>query len=397
MSALFFAGPLITHNFCPVHRLTQRTAAFSFTRTSAPLPDSTIVDLTADAYALPLTAPIDLGGAVITERRGVLVTATVERPDGTRGTGRGDIAPLPGFSTESLAEAEAAVGGVLDSLTGASFSPVALAANPMPLGGDVAATPPSVQFGIEQAVLFAAAQASGVLPTSFLAETPRETVSLNALLMGTPTEILDAADDVQDFAAVKVKVGRHDVQDEAACVRALSERWEGAVSIRLDANRAWSVEEATAFADGIRGVEIEYLEEPLREATQLQEWAETTGVPVALDETTREMTPDALVGQTFASAFVVKPTLIGLSRTVRLARAVAAAGVDLVISSAYESGVGLTGLAVLAASIGDRDVPAGLDTYRRLQSDVVQPRLDIGGPRVHIPRLWNELASVSAR
>ena len=360
------------------------------------MPDYTLTDLGAASYALPLTTPIDLGGTTLSERRGVLVTATVEAPDGTQATGTGDIAPLPAFSTESLAEAQSSAVGVLGSLTGTSFSPSKcveqLVEQPMPLGADVAKAPPSVQFGIEQAALFAAARAAGVLPTSFLSEQPRETVSLNALLMGTPTEIFDAADDVREFSAVKVKVGRHEVEDEAACIRALAERWEGAVSIRLDANRAWSVEEANAFAEGIQGVEIEYLEEPLRDAERLQEWVEATSVPVALDETTREMTPEQLAAQTFASAFVIKPTLIGFSRTLSLAGAVAPAGVDLVISSAYESGVGLTGLAVLAASIGDRDVPAGLDTYRRLQTNEGQTRLDLSGPRLDIRALWNGLA-----
>jgi len=364
-------------------------------RRTFPMPDYTLVDFAVEPYALPLTAPIDLGGTTISERCGVFLTATVEGPRGTRATGKGDIAPLPAFSTESLAEAKSSAVGVLGSLTGTSFSPSKLVEQPMPLGASVAKAPPSVQFGIEQAALFAAARTAGVLPTSFLSEQPRETVSLNALLMGTPTEILDAAADVREFSAVKVKVGRHEVEDESACIRALAERWEGAVSIRLDANRAWSVEEANAFAKGIQGVEIEYLEEPLRDAERLQEWAEATSVPVALDETTREMTPEQLAAQTFASAFVIKPTLIGFSRTLRLAGGVAPAGVDLVISSAYESGVGLTGLAVLAASIGDRDVPAGLDTYRRLQTNEGQTRLDIRGPQVHIPTLWEALSSMS--
>ncbi len=361
------------------------------------MPDFILVDLAVEPYALPLAAPIDLGRTTITERRGVLVTATVDALNGTRATGHGDIAPLPAFSTDSLVEAHAAVSDATGLLVGESFHPWALLANATSLGTSIAGMPPSVQFGIEQALLFAAARAQGVLPTSLLSDAPRETVSLNALLMGTPAEILDAADTVRNFSAVKVKVGRHDMRDEAACIRGLSERWGDAVSIRLDANRAWSVKEATTFARGIQGVEIEYLEEPLQEPDKLRDWAEATGMPVALDETTREMTPERLADQTFASAFVIKPTLIGFSRTLRLADAVAPAGVDLVISSAYESGVGLTGLAVLAASIGNRTIPAGLDTYRRLQTDVVQPRLDFSGPRVSIATLWTGLEAMSDR
>jgi len=354
----------------------------------------TIANITTEPYALPLMEPIDLGGTTISERRGALVTVIVDGPDGTRAAGQGDIAPLPAFSTESLTQARAALTSVVDQLVGLSFRPSDVLDRTIPLASDVATVPPSVQFGIEQALLFAAARSAGVLPTRFLSERPRETVSLNALLMGTPTEILYAADGVREFSAVKVKVGRYDVQNEARCIRELSKQWEGATSIRLDANRAWSVREANAFADGIRGVEIEYLEEPLRDASQLEAWAETTGIPVALDETTREKPLEELAEQTFASALIVKPSLIGFSNTVDLADAVTSAGVDVVISSAYESGVGLTGLAVLAAAIGEHDTPTGLDTYRRLGSDVVQPRLHIGGPVVSISALWQGLSSV---
>lgn len=357
------------------------------------MPEFTITNMTAEPYALPLTAPIDLGGTTIAERRGIVVTAIVDGPDGTQAVGLGDIAPLPAFSTESVTEAHAAVDGVRDQLVGMSFRPSTIRDWAISFGSIVKHAPTSVQFGIEQALLFAAARSAGVSPTSFLSETPRDTVSLNALLVGTPTEILDAADGVRQFSAVKVKVGRHDVQAEAQCIRGLSERWEGAVSIRLDANRAWSVEEANMFAEGLRGVEIEYLEEPLHDASQLEAWAEATGIPVALDETTREKTLAELARQTFASALIVKPTLIGFSNTLALADAMTPAGVDVVISSAYESGVGLAGLAVLAAAIGNADTPAGLDTYRRLASDVVQPRLDIGGPVVRVAALWEGLSS----
>ena len=358
------------------------------------MPEFTIANMTTEPYALPLMESIDLGGTTISERQGMLVTVLVDGPNGTQAAGQGDIAPLPAFSTESLMEAKAATVDVIDQLIGTSFRPSDVLDRTIPLASGVRTVPPSVQFGIEQALLFAAARAAGVLPTTFLSERPREMVSLNALLMGTPTEILDAADGVRSFSAVKVKVGRHDVYDEARCIRELSKRWEGAVSIRLDANRAWSVTEANAFADDIRGVEIEYLEEPLQDASQLEAWAEATGIPVALDETTREKTLEELAEQTFATALIVKPMLIGFSNTVDLADAVTPAGVDIVISSAYESGVGLTGLAVLAASIGEHDTPTGLDTYRRLGSDVVQPRLDIGGPVVSLSALWQGLSSV---
>jgi o-succinylbenzoate synthase len=55
-----------------------------------------------------------------------------------------------------------------------------------------------------------------------------------------------------------------------------------------------------------------------------------------------------------------------------------------VVSSAYESGVGTAALVALAAGIGDRPVPAGLDTYRQLAMDVLVAPLDLSAPGVRV-------------
>jgi O-succinylbenzoate synthase len=55
-----------------------------------------------------------------------------------------------------------------------------------------------------------------------------------------------------------------------------------------------------------------------------------------------------------------------------------------VISSTYESGIGILALIALAAGTGDQAVPAGLDTYRSLAADVLSPRLELPAPKVDV-------------
>ena len=59
-------------------------------------------------------------------------------------------------------------------------------------------------------------------------------------------------------------------------------------------------------------------------------------------------------------------------------------GVTPVISSAYESGVGMSALVALAAGVGDRPVPAGLDTYRTMAEDVLETPLSLPAPAVDV-------------
>jgi O-succinylbenzoate synthase len=67
-----------------------------------------------------------------------------------------------------------------------------------------------------------------------------------------------------------------------------------------------------------------------------------------------------------------------------------------VISSAYETGVGTSCLVALAAGVGDEEVPAGLDTYRRLAEDVLRPRLELA-PRVDVRALFNRRRGIEHR
>jgi len=352
-----------------------------------------IETVTLHPYALPLTSTVDLGGSSVSVRNGCLVRVEIRHRSGLT-SGLGDIAPLPHFSRESASEAQAAVDAQIPNLAGRE---IPVSSSDRDLQRVIAGEYPSARFGLEQAITTAIARHIGVPLSAYLSETARDSVPLNALLTGTPDEIVAAGVELDvgehGYRAVKIKVGRHDPVEEAAAVRHLHGVWDEDVEIRLDANRAWSSADADDFVAALSDTPIAYIEEPLADASQLRSWAGKTGVPVALDETTRELSADELARQTFAAAFVIKPSLLGFLRTLDLASEVASAGVDLVVSSAYESGIGLAGLASLAAAIGPRPIPAGLDTYRRLSRDVVDPCLPIGGPSIDIPALWDALPS----
>jgi O-succinylbenzoate synthase len=187
------------------------------------------------------------------------------------------------------------------------------------------------------------------------------------------------------YETVKLKVGGRSVEEDIGLVCALVGVLGDGVSLRLDANRAWEFEQAMEFARGVAGVRFEYVEEPLADPAQLPVLVRETGVPVALDESLAGMQPGALEGHSYARAAVLKPTLVGgLSLTLRFAKRATLLGMEPVISSAYETGVGTTALVALAAGVGGGTVPAGLDTYRRLAGDVLRPRLDLPAPRVDV-------------
>ena len=340
-----------------------------------------LASVTLRPYALPLTEAVVWGGVAQTARRGALVRAETD----TGAVGWGDVAPLPGFSRETLGEAVAAVRRCVPALLDDA-------------GAGLGALPSSARFGLDLALADAQAQEGGRTLAHALAADPAVTLPLARLILGgTPASVLADAERLvaAGYRTFKLKVGRRPVDVDAALVRSVRDAVGPGVALRLDANRAWSPSDARRFADALRSVALEFVEEPLAdagpEASALAELWLDTGMPIALDETLQEPGPgspggglEALRG--WAAAAVVKPTLVGgLAAARRIADAAQAVGVKTVVSAAFESGVGLRGLVALAAATGGH--AAGLDTYRWLARDVLAARLPLDRPTVDVPGL----------
>ena len=337
-------------------------------------------------YALPLVKPVPGAPAGTHERAGLLIRLRSE----TGAEGWGDIAPLPGFSRETLAEARTQLSSLrhvllsLPAFTQQASWAVALL-NPLS-AWDLFS---SFRFGLECAVCNLAAAEWKTPWRLKLAESPLSSLRLNALLARSHAEILREAQTAvaRGYRTLKIKVGRYPVREEIDTVLRVSALLPRHAALRLDANRAWPLTEALEFAQGVRDCPMEYIEEPVRDATMLDEFIRRSGLPVALDESLGAVGDRPLTQG--LRAIVIKPTLRGgLSGALRWSRIARQAGVTPVISSAFESSVGLRALAELASVVHDPDVAAGLDTGRWLARDVAEPAFEVArGGRVDVTAL----------
>jgi O-succinylbenzoate synthase len=333
-------------------------------------------------YSLPLRGHLALGGVTLRRREGLLLRLSGD--DGSEGWG--ESAPLPGFSKESLDEAALQLRRLAEALIGREVTDDWIdrdGAKSREL--ERTAPAPSVRFGLEMAVWNLCATSSGKTFPELVTPQPRAKVPVNGLLSGTLDRILEDARRMRNagYEAVKLKVGMKTVVEDIRLVRALVEELGNVISVRLDANRAWGYEEAARFVRG--APRFEYIEEPLADPARLPELAEELGVPVALDESLVGMEPDELGEHHYARAIVLKPMLLGgISRALRMAERALRLGMTPVVSSSYESGVGTAALVALAAGIGERPIPSGLDTYRALAEDVLETPLALPAPRVDV-------------
>ncbi|MBN2311193.1 MAG: o-succinylbenzoate synthase, partial [Candidatus Hydrogenedentes bacterium] len=243
--------------------------------------------------------------------------------------------------------------------------------------------------GIEAAVLDLLTDAARVPLARLLSEEALEAVPINALLTGSRDEAVAQAAALRGsgYGAAKLKVGGAAPAQHAETVRAVRAALGDAVALRLDANRAWGYDDAVAFGRAVESCGIEYIEEPLDDPSRFVNFASATGIPVALDETVVECGVDDLDRWRGAKAAVLKPTLLGgLEAAMWFARRAANLGMTPVISSSFETGLGLAVLANLAASAMPEGVAAGLGTHSWLGADIVDGPFPVADGRIDVAR-----------
>jgi O-succinylbenzoate synthase len=333
-------------------------------------------------YQLSFKRHVRVGDYNNKSHPGFLVCVT----DGKGRRGWGDVAPLMGYSRESPTEAEANIKAVWEHLRrmdlpeDASFLDAAATA----LVSAVA----SVRFGFETALSDLVADARNVPMYRLWRDADVPTIPVAALLQGPLNDVVRdaAALRAAGYVSAKLKVGGVAIGEDIERVRQVREALGPLVRLRLDANRAWSLDEALAFGEGVRGAAIDFIEEPVSRPEDVETFHARTGLPVALDETIAEK-GSAAWGPGL-SAVVLKPTVLGgITASLRLADAAQKRGLRTVISSTYESGVGLMALGNLAAALGTEGTAAGLGTWRWIGGDVLDPAPPLGEPEWAMARL----------
>jgi O-succinylbenzoate synthase len=180
----------------------------------------------------------------------------------------GEAAPLPGCSHEGLDEVARQLRHLADSMVGREATVDLEGAFAREL--DTLDLVPSARFGFELALWDLYAASSGKALPELVTSRPRTTVTINALIYSPDHAIEEALRArAAGYEAVKLKVGGRDVEEDVELVRAVRRTLNSDVSLRLDANRAWSFEEAERFARGIAGLRLEYVEEPLSDPAGL--------------------------------------------------------------------------------------------------------------------------------
>jgi len=313
------------------------------------------MDLAVQRVTYRLRAPVAAAWGTVREREVLRVRV---REGGLVGVG--EAAPLPGYDSppDGLASAEAA-------LANAAGEPRLEAA--LERAG---ASSPHARAALDTAAWDLRGQREGSPVARLLAgdRDPVEgreeaalpgAVPVNALVSGgdragASREAAQAT--AAGFRCLKVKVGTGDDAGRLAAVRAAV---GPDVAIRVDANGAWTVDEALATLRALEPVGIELCEEPVHGVEGLRTVRARSGVPISMDESGWEA---GAVGSGAADVVCLRVgRLGGIGAAMEAAAAARAAGADVYVASTFDGPAGVAAALHVAAALGVTR-PCGLAT-----------------------------------
>jgi L-Ala-D/L-Glu epimerase len=275
-----------------------------------------------------------------------LVSVSLTGDDGT--CGYGEAAPLEAYDGVSLERVERAISGygkalagpremsgaqILDACRAVEDLPVALAA-------------------IDLALWDRAGRRAGKPVAALLTDVPASEVQVNTTI--TALDRAGAAEQAaqavrEGFTCLKLKVGVGDDAGRVAAVRAAA---GPEAALRLDANGAWSVEEAVRAIEALSPAGLELVEEPSHGLRAVREVRERVAVRIAIDETAAE--PGAL-GAGVADAVCLKISRCGgIAGLLAAAALVRASGAEVYLASTLDGPLGVAAALHAAAALASR-------------------------------------------
>jgi len=297
--------------------------------------------------------------------------------------GVGECAPLPQLSCDDLPNYDTVLRRHCDDVCARGGIDV-----------DALRDVPSMLFGLETA--WRQLQLGG---STALSDTPfahgEEGIPINGLVwMGDFDTMAHRLEQklAQGFSCVKIKIGAIDFSDEMALIGRLRDHYgSDRIELRVDANGAFSPDEAMDKLQQLAACDIHSIEQPIR-AGQWQQMArlcESSPLPIALDEEligVNTVERKRLLLDTIRPRYIIlKPSLhggmAGCREWIALARE---RGIGSWITSALESNVGLNAIAHLAAQVYGPSItmPQGLGTGQLFTDNIDSIPITIRGDKL---------------
>ena len=228
---------------------------------------------------------------------------------------------------------------------------------------------PSIIFGVEQALLNLQHQNEFYFPSEFTEG--KDSIKINGLIwMGTSDYMKEQLEEKlsKGFSCIKLKIGV-DWNAEKQILKSLREQFPNdKIELRVDANGAFSPEQAKIVLQELAELHIHSIEQPIQAGNwkAMAELCHSTPTPIALDEeligVLNYESKKTLIKEINPQYIILKPALVGgFSGSDEWIQLAEQNNIGWWITSALESNIGLNAIAQYTY-INNNPMPQGLGT-----------------------------------
>jgi len=230
---------------------------------------------------------------------------------------------------------------------------------------------PSIQFGVEMAFLSLQSKTPFELfPSTFIQG--KDTMLINGLVwMGEESFMKQQIEEKlsQGFSCIKLKIGAIDFEKELGLLRFIRQNFDAkTIEIRVDANGAFSSNEALYKLNQLSEFKLHSIEQPIQKnnTDMMSELCKTTPIPIALDEELIGVfgiqQKEMLLSKIQPQYIILKPSLVGgFKGTLEWIELAEKHNIGWWITSALESNVGLNAITQFTYTLNNK-MPQGLGT-----------------------------------
>lgn len=323
------------------------------------------------AFKIPFRSPFKISNQTLKVRVGILLVYNAGDFFAF-----GEVAPLPGFSKETIEQ-------ILPVLI-ENHSHLESAIRTDELDQFISIIDgihqfPSLSFGLDALQADLTSKRKNQTLSNFFFNSSLDNPRVNgAIGIQDISQSLTKADELikSGILTLKIKVGV-DNNKERELLKAVRNSFPR-VKIRIDANQAWTSNEAIKVLTDYEQFDIEYCEQPVNEHDQegMKKVKNSVKIPIAADESVRSFKQaKSLIEQKACDLLIIKPSLFGRIKNSIVTKEWANShGIDVVVTTAFDTIIGRTITAVLASGLGSTKYAHGLATGRFLREQGELPQ-----------------------
>lgn len=203
------------------------------------------------------------------------------------------------------------------------------------------------------------------------------------------------------FSCIKLKIGSIDLEQELSLLEYIRKEHSPFITIRLDANGAFSPREALAKLKKLSEFSIHSIEQPIEVGNlkELKDLCKKSPIPIALDEELIKTGPAigkfALLNYLRPQFIVLKPSLLGgFLKSLEWIEIAQYLKIGWWITSALESNVGLNSIASWIGKY-EFNIPQGLGTGSLFKNNIRVPlSIENGVLKLNEGGKWQDLNTI---